>query len=184
LDQFIKKHGTKVGDRCLLNLGQAQALLEWHFTPEHSLKEITEEKAAKFREWLTAEGYAQATIAGHIKKSKQFFGEAVTIGAIKHNPFDGVAEPWPRLFHNLRGSLETDLFEKFPAHVVVAWLGNSERIALKHYLKVTDNHLAAASTFGVGQQVGTSTAETTESSGNEGEENIDFPEDIEYPPSI
>ncbi|MDP1563937.1 MAG: phage integrase SAM-like domain-containing protein, partial [Pirellulaceae bacterium] len=90
LDQFIKKHGPKVGDRCLLNLGQAQALLERHFGPERSLKEISVEDAAGFRAWLTEEGYAQATIAGHIKKSKQFFSEAVKVGAIKQNPFESV----------------------------------------------------------------------------------------------
>ena len=307
LEQFIAKHSAKVGDRCLLNLGQAQTLLERHFGPDHLLREITAEAAAGFREWLTKQGYATATIAGHIKKCKQFFGEAVKVGAINQNPFDGVAagtqhnsersiyvpvetiekaiamapdsqwrliialsryaglrcpsetlalrwadvdfvndtmtvtssktakqgkskrvvpilpqlrpyledafdpeadrcisryqistanlrteflrilkraevEPWPRLFHNLRGSLETDLFEGFPAHVVVTWLGNSERIALKHYVKVTGNHLAAASTFRVGQQVGTSLAETTESSVIQGKGNIEFPEEIQSPP--
>ncbi len=93
-------------------------------------------------------------------------------------------EPWPRLFHNLRGSLETDLFEEFAPHVVVAWLGNSEEIALKHYLNVKDSYLAAASTFGVGQLVGTSLAETTESSGNQRTLNRDFPEENQNPPEF
>jgi hypothetical protein len=65
--------------------------------------------------------------------------------------------------------------------VVVAWLGNSERIALKHYLQVTDNHLAAASTFGVGQQAETSLAETTESSGNQGKKTLIFPRILNIP---
>ena len=47
-------------------------------------------------------------------------------------------EPWPRLFHTLRASRETELAQHFPIHVVTAWLGNSPRIALKHYLRVTD----------------------------------------------
>lgn len=63
-------------------------------------------------------------------------------------------KPWPRLFHNLRGSLQTDLADRFPSHVVTAWLGNSERVAQVHYLKVAAEHIAAA-TQGVGQQVGT-----------------------------
>ncbi|MGI8982267.1 MAG: tyrosine-type recombinase/integrase [Pirellulaceae bacterium] len=43
-------------------------------------------------------------------------------------------KPWPRLFHALRASRETELAHQFPLHVVTAWLGNTPRIALKHYL--------------------------------------------------
>jgi integrase len=46
---------------------------------------------------------------------------------------------WPRLFHNLRASRETELLREHPIHVVTAWLGNSPRIALKHYCMVTDH---------------------------------------------
>ena len=46
--------------------------------------------------------------------------------------------PWPRLFHNLRASRQTELAATFPSHVVCAWIGNSERIAAAHYLQVTD----------------------------------------------
>jgi hypothetical protein len=60
-------------------------------------------------------------------------------------------KPWPRLFHNLRGSLQTDLANRFPLHVVTAWIGNSEKVAQAHYLKVTGDHIAAA-TGKVGQQ--------------------------------
>jgi len=51
---------------------------------------------------------------------------------------------WPRLFHNLRSSRQTELAETFPAHVVCAWLGNSEAIAAAHYLQVTDSHFERA----------------------------------------
>ncbi len=34
--------------------------------------------------------------------------------------------------------------ETFPLHVVTAWLGNSQLIAAKHYLQVTDEHFAKA----------------------------------------
>ena len=62
---------------------------------------------------------------------------------------------WPRIFHNLRGSLETELLEAgFDVHVVCRWLGHSMKIAHKHYLKVTDEQLAKASQLQVGQQVG------------------------------
>ena len=46
--------------------------------------------------------------------------------------------PWPRLFHSLRGSRETELARDYPLHVVTDWLGNTPKIALKHYLMVTD----------------------------------------------
>ena len=32
---------------------------------------------------------------------------------------------WPRLFHNLRASRETELVREHPIHVVCAWIGNS-----------------------------------------------------------
>ena len=47
-------------------------------------------------------------------------------------------EPWPRLFHNLRASRETELSQEFPIHVVTAWLGNTPKIAMKHYLMTTE----------------------------------------------
>lgn len=53
-------------------------------------------------------------------------------------------EPWPRLFHNLRASRQTELEEQFPSHVVCHWCGNSEQIARKHYLTTHDEHYAQA----------------------------------------
>jgi integrase len=45
--------------------------------------------------------------------------------------------PWPRTFQNLRSSRQTELVREYPLHVVCRWLGNSPRIARKHYLQVT-----------------------------------------------
>ena len=53
-------------------------------------------------------------------------------------------KPWPRIFHNLRASRQTELANEHPPHVVCAWIGNSQLIALKHYLQVTDDHFAKA----------------------------------------
>ena len=61
----------------------------------------------------------------------------------------GVA-PWPKLFINLRSSRETELIKDFPIHTVTAWLGNSPRIAMKHYLQVTDDDYAKA--IGISKQ--------------------------------
>lgn len=50
----------------------------------------------------------------------------------------------PRLFHNLRASRETELVEKYPVQVVTDWLGNTPKVALRHYLMTTDEHFEAA----------------------------------------
>jgi hypothetical protein len=52
--------------------------------------------------------------------------------------------PWPKLFHNLRATRETELAERYPIHVVCAWIGNSAVVAQKHYLQVTEDHFAEA----------------------------------------
>ena len=52
--------------------------------------------------------------------------------------------PWPRPFQNLRASRETELVERFPIHTVTSWLGNSPRIAMKHYLQTTETHFENA----------------------------------------
>ncbi len=49
-------------------------------------------------------------------------------------------KPWPKLFQNLRSTRQTELEDHFPSHVVCAWMGNSESVAKKHYLQVTDDH--------------------------------------------
>ena len=53
-------------------------------------------------------------------------------------------ERWPRTFHNLRSSCQTDLSDLHPMSAVCAWLGNSAAVASKHYLQVTEAHFAAA----------------------------------------
>src|SRR5262249_42160925 len=52
--------------------------------------------------------------------------------------------PWPKPFQNLRASRETELVEKHPVHVVTGWLGNTPRVAMQHYLMITDEHFDAA----------------------------------------
>jgi hypothetical protein len=54
-------------------------------------------------------------------------------------------EPWQKPFQNLRSTRETELMETFPSHVICAWIGNSEAVARKHYLQVTDDHFSRAS---------------------------------------
>ena len=53
-------------------------------------------------------------------------------------------KPWPKLWQNLRSTRETELCESFPIHVVCDWIGNSQAVAMKHYLQVTDEHFQKA----------------------------------------
>jgi integrase len=54
-------------------------------------------------------------------------------------------EPWPKLWQNLRSTRQTELSERWPQHVVCAWLGNSQKVAQEHYLQVLDEHFEQAS---------------------------------------
>lgn len=54
--------------------------------------------------------------------------------------------PWPKLFVNLRATRETELAAIYPIHVVCAWIGNSEAVAAKHYLQVTEGDFERAAT--------------------------------------
>jgi integrase len=48
-------------------------------------------------------------------------------------------KPWPRLFQNLRATRETELAGEYPLHVVTYWIGNTARVAVKHYLQIPDS---------------------------------------------
>lgn len=53
-------------------------------------------------------------------------------------------EVWPRLYHNLRATRQTELCEEYPLTDVCRWLGNSVSVASRHYLMPQDRHFAAA----------------------------------------
>ena len=55
---------------------------------------------------------------------------------------------------NLRKTRQIELTDIHPQHVVCAWLGNSEDVAKKHYLKVTDGHMASGSLLTATQKGG------------------------------
>src|SRR5262249_1169054 len=54
---------------------------------------------------------------------------------------------WPRAWHNMRASRQTELSQHFSPHVVCAWIGNTMVIAAKHYLQVTDADFERASHY-------------------------------------
>ena len=53
-------------------------------------------------------------------------------------------KPRPKLFQNLRATRETELAESWPMHVVCAWIGNSQAVARKHCLQVTEDQFRRA----------------------------------------
>ena len=42
------------------------------------------------------------------------------------------------MWRNLRSIREAELLKDFPIHVVCGWIGNTERIARRHYLQTTE----------------------------------------------
>lgn len=53
-------------------------------------------------------------------------------------------EAWPRVFHSLRSTRQTELEQEYPSYVACMWCGNSEAVARRHYLQVTSEHYAKA----------------------------------------
>lgn len=75
-------------------------------------------------------------------------------------------EPWPRLFHTLRASAETDLLEQgFPMNAVTEWLGHSA-VSLKHYARVPDHLFSLAA--GGGAESGARAAQNQAQAGADG----------------
>jgi integrase len=63
-------------------------------------------------------------------------------------------KPWPKMFQNLRSTRQTELTERWPEHVVCAWIGNSKAVAREHYLQVTDEHFEQAAKIFTGNTKG------------------------------
>ena len=53
-------------------------------------------------------------------------------------------KPWPKLFHNLRASRETELLDEFPIKDVCSWIGNTQAIAMKHYAMMRESSFTRA----------------------------------------
>jgi len=53
--------------------------------------------------------------------------------------------PWPKPFHAMRASFETDLLNdgRVKPHTIARWLGHSIQIALKHYARIKDEDFDA-----------------------------------------
>src|SRR5262249_46771951 len=55
---------------------------------------------------------------------------------------------WPRIYHNLRASRQTELEAQWPTYIVCRWLGNSPEVSRENYLMVTDDHFREAAAGG------------------------------------
>ena len=94
-------------------------------------------------------------------------------------------EPWPRLFHNLRASCESDLAREYPITTVCKWLGNTVSIAARHYIQVTDSDFQKAAQNGetTAQQVAQKAAQSGHEKHCNGlhkkQQNLAFPEEYE-----
>ncbi len=75
-------------------------------------------------------------------------------------------KPWGKPWQNLRSSRETELVERFPLHVVCSWLGNSPRVAGRHYLQTTEAHFHEAASE-TAQNPAQKSSNVTRSDGNE-----------------
>ena len=61
---------------------------------------------------------------------------------------------WPRLFQNLRASRETELARLYSIDCVTAWMGNTQSVALSHYLQVTDADFEKAAKVSISGDMG------------------------------
>ena len=46
---------------------------------------------------------------------------------------------WPKAFHTLLASCETDLMQHHPIHVVTAWISTTPSVAIGHYLQTLES---------------------------------------------
>lgn len=87
-------------------------------------------------------------------------------------------QSWPRLFHNLRASCETDLMQHHPIHVVAAWIGNTPKIALGHYLQTLESDFEKAVTGDVKPDVSPTQNATKTGADTTGREKIRMAEGV------
>lgn len=98
--------------------------------------ELVEILSAGFAEAEEGSVYVVTRYRESTQNLRTTFGKIIKRAGLK---------PWPKLFQNLRSTRETELAEVFPLQAVTSWIGNSQLIASKHYLQLTDEHFEKAS---------------------------------------
>jgi integrase len=87
LDRYIDQKKVEVSATTIRNLQQTKKKLIAFFKARRDLRSITAEEMNQFRAWLV--GVAKLnrnTVSTHLRKTKQFFAEAVENGLIATNP--------------------------------------------------------------------------------------------------
>ena len=88
-----------------------------------------------------ADDYARYVVGGMYRQAAK--GKNGRVNCNLRSRFERIVirarlDAWPRLFHNMRASRETELVGQFPEHIASAWIGNTVQVARRHYLQVTD----------------------------------------------
>ena len=89
LQAYIDGRKADAADSTVTNFKQLQASLVGFFGSERDLRSIAEGEADDWRQSLT-EGYADATINRHVKRTRQIFKAAKRKGLVDSNPFSEV----------------------------------------------------------------------------------------------
>jgi integrase len=87
---------------------------------------------------------ADQSPAGHLINRLSQFSDSNLRKQLTQTILSAGSAPWPKIFHNLRASRQTELEERFPRKTVCEWMGNSESVADRHYLQVLDEHFDRA----------------------------------------
>lgn len=75
---------------------------------------------------------------------------------------------WPKLFHNLRASRETELMREYDLATVCKWIGNSPAVAAKHYATSMDLNADFRRAAGIPEQAQQKAQQSPEGSDAQG----------------
>jgi integrase len=87
LDRYIDQKKDEVSATTIRNLRQTKKKLITFFKARRDLRSITAEEMTQFRAWLVGVAkLSRNTVSTHLRKTKQFFADAVENGLIATNP--------------------------------------------------------------------------------------------------
>ena len=92
--------------------------------------------------------------------------------------------PWPRLFHNLRASRESELMKEYDLSTVCKWIGNTPEVAARHYAmstNINDDFKRAVGKAVDTQEKAQWNAQQTASGGDRQGQTADFSGDAKSP---
>jgi integrase len=101
-DQFIRIESAKNHEHWLRNQTMTRNCVVRFFGPEVAIRDVSEDDAKRFRKWMETEGrpvkdgepprgYAEATIAQHVKITRKVFKRALKERIVHSNPFEDIA---------------------------------------------------------------------------------------------